>query len=237
MGEIEKIMAEYLPKYKIDITEKQLEQFKKYAEILEEWNKKINLTAITQKDQIAIKHFIDSLLILKSVDIAQGASIVDVGTGAGFPGVPLKIMRPDIKLTLIDSLNKRITFLKFLLDELGISAVTEHGRAEELGRKNKFREKFDIATARAVAQLNVLSEYCLPFVKIKGMFVALKSNKAEIELENSKKSINILGGDFEDINNFELPDESSRSIIMIRKIRKIDKEYPRSSAKISKKAL
>ena len=111
MGEIEKIMAEYLPKYKIDITDKQLEQFKKYAEILEEWNKKINLTAITQKDQIAIKHFIDSLLILKSVDIAQGASIVDVGTGAGFPGVPLKIMRPDIKLTLIDSLNKRITFL------------------------------------------------------------------------------------------------------------------------------
>ena len=237
MGEIKKIMAEYLPKYKIDITDKQLDQFEKYAEILKEWNEKINLTAITLNNQIAIKHFIDSLLVLKSVSIEQGSSVIDIGTGAGFPGIPLKIVRPDIKLTLIDSLNKRINFLNFLLDELELSAVTEHGRAEDLARNNDFREKFDIATARAVAQMNILSEYCLPFVKTKGVFVALKSNNVEIELENSKKSIDILGGSFENINNFILPDESCRSIVTIRKIRKIDKEYPRSSAKISKKAL
>lgn len=196
----------------------------------------MNLTAITDPDEIAVKHFYDSLLLLTAVDLPTGASVVDVGTGAGFPGVVLKIARPDIRLTLLDSLGKRLTFLEALLQELGLSADLVHARAEEAGR-GKLRESFDLVTARAVAALPVLSEYCLPFAGVGGTFVAMKGASAGEELRGSLGAIARLGGDEPELVTKLLPGGDQRGFIIVRKKTATPSAYPRPSAKIAKAPL
>ena len=213
------------------------ERFDRYAEMLVEWNEKINLTAITAPDDIVIKHFVDSLLLLKAYDVPQNASMIDVGTGAGFPSVPVAMARNDIKLTLMDSLNKRINFLMELTNALGVDAACVHARAEEFGQKPEYREQFDVACARAVAHLRELSEYCLPFVRVGGAFVALKSVGLEQELEEANAAIGLLGGKVEDICRFTQPDGAERAIAVIRKIRPTPKKFPRPYGKIKKNPL
>lgn len=221
-----------------ELSDKNLNDLDLYAEHLVEWNEKINLTAITAPDEIAVKHFLDSFLLLKCNDIKKGSSIIDVGTGAGFPSLPCKIIRDDLKLTLFDSLNKRINFLKELLvSKLSLDADCIHGRAEEQGRQANFREKYDIATARAVAHLRELSEYCLPFVKVSGYFIALKGYDVEDELEEAKVAIKTLGGKIVDVKKFILPDESKRAIVIIKKISQTPTKYPRNQGKIKKQPL
>ena len=208
-----------------------------YGKLLIEWNEKMNLTAITEPEEILIKHFYDCLLFFRHVDVPQGASIIDVGTGAGFPGLVLKIARPDLNLCLLDSLQKRITFLNAVLEATGLSAETVHGRAEEKGRDDAFRERFDIACARAVARLSTLSEYCLPYVKTGGLFVSLKGPAAAEEAAEAKRAISLLGGAEPDLCEESLPDGSGRSIIKIKKISQTPTKYPRNSGKISKQPL
>ena len=218
-------------------TENQLEKFDRYASMLVEWNEKINLTAITEPDEIVIKHFIDSLLLLRAFPLPESASLIDVGTGAGFPSVPVAIVRPDIRLTLMDSLNKRITFLKTLTEALDIPAHCVHARAEEVGGKEEFRERYDAACARAVAHLRELSEYCLPFVKVGGVFIALKGYEIEQELSEASFAIKTLGGKVESVNKFTLPGDNKRAIVVIRKSAPTPKKYPRPSGKIKKSPL
>lgn len=218
--------------------EKQQMQLNSYANLLIEWNEKMNLTAITEPQEVAFKHFLDCLQFFDSVDVPRGAKIIDVGTGAGFPGLVLKIARPDIELTLLDSLNKRITFLNEVIEKLGLEGVTAiHLRAEEGARKPEFRECFDIASARAVAPLNVLSEYCLPYVKPTGQFVAMKGPAAESETEAAKTAISLLGGGEPKIFNKNIEGVGERNIIIIKKISQTPPKYPRNSAKISKQPL
>ena len=221
----------------INLNDTQKAQLEKYAEMLIEWNEKINLTAITEPKEIGIKHFLDCLMIFKTAKIPEGAKVIDVGTGAGFPGVVMKIARPDIKLTLLDSLNKRLVFLKELTDELGLDAEIIHYRAEEAGRKKEYRETFDIATARAVARLNVLSEYCLPFVKKGGLFISMKGPAAKEELKDATKALKTLGGECKGVLEEELPDGEKRCFCIIKKISQTPTAFPRISAKISKKPL
>ena len=223
--------------FELSQSEQLTERFDRYAEMLVDWNEKINLTAITAPDEIVIKHFVDSLLLLKAYDVPKGASMIDVGTGAGFPSVPVAMVRDDIRLTLMDSLNKRINFLKELSEALGVNAECVHARAEEFGNKPEYREQYDVACARAVAHLRELSEYCLPFVKVGGAFVALKSVGLEQELEEAKVAIDILGGKVERISRFTLPDGAERAIAVIRKIRPTPKKFPRPYGKIKKNPL
>lgn len=223
--------------FELSQSEQLTERFDRYAEMLVDWNEKINLTAITAPDEIVIKHFVDSLLLLKAYDVPKGASMIDVGTGAGFPSVPVAMVRDDIRLTLMDSLNKRINFLKELSKTLGVNTECVHARAEEFGNKPEYREQYDVACARAVAHLRELSEYCLPFVKVGGAFVALKSVGLEQELEEAKAAIDILGGKVERISRFTLPDGAERAIAVIRKIRPTPKKFPRPYGKIKKNPL
>ncbi len=223
--------------FELSQPEQLTERFDRYAEMLVDWNEKINLTAITAPDEIVIKHFVDSLLLLKAYDVPKGASMIDVGTGAGFPSVPVAMVRDDIRLTLMDSLNKRINFLKELSEALGVNAECVHARAEEFGNKPEYREQYDVACARAVAHLRELSEYCLPFVKVGGAFVALKSVGLEQELDEAKAAIDILGGKVERISRFTLPDGAERAIAVIRKIRPTPKKFPRPYGKIKKNPL
>ena len=223
--------------FELSQSEQLTERFDQYAEMLVDWNEKINLTAITAPDEIVIKHFVDSLLLLKAYDVPKGASMIDVGTGAGFPSVPVAMVRDDIRLTLMDSLNKRINFLKELSEALGVNAECVHARAEEFGNKPEYREQYDVACARAVAHLRELSEYCLPFVKVGGAFVALKSVGLEQELDEAKAAIDILGGKVERISRFTLPDGAERAIAVIRKIRPTPKRFPRPYGKIKKNPL
>lgn len=223
--------------FELSQPEQLAERFDRYAEMLVDWNEKINLTAITAPDEIVIKHFVDSLLLLKAYDVPKGASMIDVGTGAGFPSVPVAMVRDDIRLTLMDSLNKRINFLKELSEALGVNAECVHARAEEFGNKPEYREQYDVACARAVAHLRELSEYCLPFVKVGGAFVALKSVGLEQELDEAKAAIDILGGKVERISRFTLPDGAERAIAVIRKIRPTPKKFPRPYGKIKKNPL
>lgn len=217
---------------------KQQEQLNMYGNLLVEWNEKINLTAITEPQEVVFKHFLDCLLFFKCSQVPQGAKIIDVGTGAGFPGLVLKIARPDIKLTLLDSLNKRITFLNEVIEKLGLEDVeTIHARAEEGARKDALRESFDIATARAVAPMNVLSEYCLPFVKKGGQFIALKGPAAENETLNAKKAISLLGGEKPIVIKENIEEIGERVIVRVKKISQTSPKYPRNSAKISKQPL
>lgn len=214
-----------------------LSRLDNYARLLVEWNEKINLTAITDPEGIVIKHFLDCALLLSKVDLPEGARVVDVGTGAGFPGMVLKILRPDIKLTLMDGLNKRLVFLNEVLAELNLEAETVHLRAEEAGRKPEFREKFDLVTARAVAQLNTLYEYCLPLCRVGGVFCAMKGPSAEEELKRAGKAAAILGGSKGKIETETLTGEEVRTFVITKKISQTPPKYPRVSAKISKQPL
>lgn len=235
---IKDLLQNYIKDYKITLTENQYEQFQKYFELLVEWNEKMNLTAITDESGVALKHFADSLSLLNFVDIPQNSSLADVGTGAGFPGVVLKIARPDIKLTLIDSLNKRLVFLGEVCAQLDIEAELIHSRAEDGARDEKLRESFDFAVSRAVARMNVLSEYCLPYVKVGGAFCAMKGAQANEEFKESLNAINTLGGKLENKYFFELPENGGeRAIAVVRKVRNTPQKYPRQSGKIKAKAL
>lgn len=235
---IKNLLQNYIKDYKITLTENQYEQFQKYFELLAEWNEKMNLTAITDESGVALKHFADSLSLLNFVDIPQNSSLADVGTGAGFPGVVLKIARPDIRLTLIDSLNKRLVFLNEVCSQLGIDAELIHSRAEDGARDEKLRESFDFAVSRAVARMNVLSEYCLPYVKVGGAFCAMKGAQANEEFKESLNAINTLGGKLEKKYFFELPENGGeRAIAVVRKVKNTPQKYPRQSGKIKAKAL
>lgn len=221
----------------IELDEAALERFDKYAELLVETNKTLNLTAITEPDEIVYKHFIDSLSLLTCVDPQKGAKLIDVGTGAGFPGVVLLIARPDLEITLLDGTNKRLVFIENVLNEIGLNADIVHMRAELAGKDAKFREKYDLVTARAVANLNTLSEYCMPFVKIGGIFVPMKSSKTNEELENARSAIRLLGGKIKEIKSFDIENCGERHIIITEKISQTPPKYPRASAQISKKPL
>lgn len=220
-------------KLNIALTQEMLEKFQQYQEMLLDYNTRINLTAITDPKEIMIKHFLDSLLLLKTGLIGENISIVDVGTGAGFPLVPVCIVRSNIKPCLVDSLNKRVVFLQQLTQQLKIPAKVVHIRAEEAGRDINYREQFDVATARAVAKLRELCEYCLPLVKTGGYFIALKGYEIEEELQESKKAIEIIGGKLENVLKFSIA-ENKRSIVVIKKISQTSSKYPRISAKIKK---
>ena len=215
----------------------QMEQFYKYMNLLIEWNEKMNLTAIIEPSEIILKHFIDSITILK--DIKDGSTVVDVGTGAGFPGIPLSIMNPTLKITLVDSLNKRLIFLQEVIKELNLKKVELiHARAEEFGRNKKYREKFDIATSRAVANLATLSEYLLPLVKINGQAISMKAGNASQEIEEAQKAIKTLGGHINRIDEFYLPQtDIARTIIIIDKIKETPNQYPRKAGTPSKEPI
>lgn len=217
------------------LTDEQLEQFDIYARLLTEWNEKMNLTAITEPDEIVIKHFVDSLALLQYAVIRKNAKVIDVGCGAGFPSLPLLIARPDIELTMMDALNKRLTFIEAVLTETGLKAELVHSRAEELGKDKAYREQFDIATARAVAPMNVLCEYCLPFVKVGGEFVALKGSNDDVS--GAENAIITLGGELSTSVSYKLPNGDSRSIATVKKISQTSTSYPRNNKKISTKPL
>lgn len=216
---------------------KQLEQFFEYMELLIEWNEKMNLTAITEPEEIILKHFIDSITILK--DIKDNSRVVDVGTGAGFPGIPLKIIREDIEITLLDSLNKRVNFLNEVIEQLKLKKITAiHSRAEELGKNKKYRENFDYATSRAVANLSTLAEYLMPFVKLNGACISMKGSDVETEIEESKKAISILGGEIKNIEKFQLPkSDMNRNIIIINKVKCTPSKYPRKAGTPAKEPI
>lgn len=221
----------------ISISDEQLSRFDLLSELLVEQNKTMNLTAITDPDGIAVKHFADSISVLSAAEIPQGAKILDVGTGAGFPGLPLLIMRPDIDLTMIDSTAKKLKYVKNTVNELGLVATTLHTRAEEAGQSKEYREKFDFVCSRAVAALNVLCEYCLPFVKQNGLFIAMKGAKAQEEIDAAKGAIKTLGGKIVAEKSFSLSDGGERTLVVIKKISQVPPKYPRPSAQIAKKPL
>lgn len=219
----------------LELTESIYDDFEEYAKLLIDWNEKINLTAITDPHGITEKHFLDSLAIFRTGYLHDNASVIDVGTGAGFPGIPMKIFKSDIQLTLLDSLNKRIKFLNEVSDNLGLDAVCIHLRAEEGAKKTDLRESFDVATARAVAPLSILCEYCLPYVKIGGIFAALKGPN-----ENSKDSFTAyrtLGAEITEVIEYELPCGDKRQLIIYNKIKETPQKYPRKFAQIEKKPL
>lgn len=231
-------------KINIEISDDQINCFEKYYELLIEKNKVMNLTAITDKEDVIVKHFIDSIALIpyltdKGINTNNDLKIIDIGTGAGFPGLPLKIMMPDVKFTLLDSLNKRVSFLNEVIDELELKDIEAlHGRAEDYASDNKYREKYDICVSRAVANLSTLSEYCIPFVKEDGFFISYKAGESEEEINNSKNAIKILGGKINKVEEFVLPGtDASRVFVFIRKQELTDKKYPRKAGVPAKKPL
>ena len=223
----------------IELSEKQMEQFLQYYEMLIEKNKVMNLTAITEFDEVVEKHFLDSVSLTQQLDLHQPLKVIDLGTGAGFPGIPLKIVFPELEITLMDSLNKRVLFLQDVISSLQLQNIEAvHGRAEEAARNKKYRESFDLCVSRAVANISTLSEYCLPFVKIGGSFISYKSSTIEDELKDGKKGIAILGGKVKDVYKFTLPDSKlQRSFVIIEKEKKTPKAYPRKAGTPSKDPL
>lgn len=223
----------------IELDDIKLEQFHKYYELLIEWNKIINLTAITEYGDVLTKHFLDSLAIVKAIDCKRTYSLIDVGTGAGFPGIPIKIVFPNIKVTLLDSLKKRVNFLDEVIKNLSLTDIEAiHGRAEDFAKEDKLREQYDISVSRAVANLSTLSELCLPYVNVNGKFIAYKSEKADIELIEAQNAIQILGGGNIEKIPFLLPGtEFERNIIVIDKIINTPSKYPRKSGKPEKSPL
>jgi 16S rRNA (guanine527-N7)-methyltransferase len=213
----------------IPLTPLQIQQFERYYELLIEWNEKMNLTSITEKKEVYLKHFYDSITAAFYYDFSKPLSLCDVGAGAGFPSIPIKICFPHLHITIVDSLKKRITFLEHLAKELDINQLSlYHDRAETFGQNKQFRESFDLVTARAVAKLSALSELCLPLVKVNGDFLAMKAQSAQEELKNAAKAISVLGGEVEEVMSFTLPIENSeRNIIWIHKERPTPKKYPR----------
>ena len=212
-------------------------EFETYYSMLIEWNEKINLTAITDPEEILIKHFLDCLTVFSKVEIKKGAKIIDVGTGAGFPGLVMLIARPDLEMTLMDSLNKRLNVIRDILEKLELNAEVVHSRAEDGGQSKAYREKYDFSTARAVSNLRDLSEYCLPFVKVGGCFIAMKAAKADEEIAGAQKAIRLLGGAVSEKHTFELENAGERNIILIKKISSTPTKFPRPSAKIAKNPL
>ena len=235
--EFKREFEKYLAKMNISLLKEQYEQFYAYMELLIEWNEKMNLTAITEPKEIILKHFVDSLTIAKYVK--EDKSIIDMGTGAGFPGIPIKIYRKDVKVVLADSLNKRIKFLDEVIDKLKLENVeTIHCRAEELGKNKQYREKFDYATSRAVANLSTLSEYLMPFVKLNGKCIFMKTIEVEEELEKAKKAIKTLGGKIEKVDKFEIPESDlGRSIIIAKKEKITPNKFPRKLGTPAKEPL
>ena len=223
----------------ITLLEEQKAQFDKFYELLVEWNKVMNLTGITEYEEVNEKHFVDSLSIVKALDMSKVKKVIDIGTGAGFPGIPLKIAFPHLEIVLLDSLNKRINFLNTVIAELGLSGIrTIHGRAEDFAKQVEYREQFDLCVSRAVANLATLSEYCIPYVCKGGMFVPYKSGEIDEELEQSKKAVNVLGGKMEDVVKFQLPGtEIGRSFVKIKKVQNTAKKYPRKAGLPSKEPL
>lgn len=235
--EFYKIISYYASKININLNIEQKENFYKYMNLLLEWNENINLTAITKPDEIILKHFIDSLTISKFIH--ENAKVIDVGTGAGFPGIPLKIIRDDIEVTLLDSLNKRINFLNEVIKKLNLSKIEAiHSRVEDLAHKKEYREKFDISTSRAVANLSTLSEYLLPLTRVGGKVIAMKGQEINEEINNAKNAINILNGKIDKIDSFYLyGKEMKRNNIIIEKVKNAPIEYPRRAGLPSKKPI
>lgn len=235
----QKFMAQAAEAAGLQIDDNQLQQFTRYYELLIEWNEKMNLTAITEPQEVAVKHMVDSLTALETGLFAEGATVIDVGTGAGFPGLPLKIYRPDLKITLMDSLQKRVGFLEAVAEELGLTGLNcVHARAEEGARNKAYREKFDIAVSRAVAALPVLAEYTLPFVKKGGYLVALKGAKYAEEAEAAGRALSLLGGAAPECLAVQLPGlEDKRAIVTVKKIKPTPKAYPRKAGTPTKKPL
>lgn len=228
-----------LEKLNVHLSEKQIEQFLTYYEMLVERNQFVNLTAITEYEDVMKKHFVDSISLIKAYDVKKQTTVIDVGTGAGFPGLALKIAYPELKMTLLDSLNKRIQFLNDVMKELKLTDIkTIHGRAEDFARPDKLREKFDLCVSRAVANLSTLSEYCLPFVKENGCFISYKSEKVTEEIEAAGKAITLLGGKVEKQIEFILPDSDIyRNLLVIRKVASTPAKYPRKAGLPSKEPL
>ena len=231
---------DYLKEWNISISDQQLQSFETYHTLLAQWNSFMNLTAITEKGEVILKHFVDSLALLHYMDLSkQESTLIDVGTGAGFPGIPLKIAVPSLRVTLVDSQQKRIRFLNTVIDELKLTGIcTIHSRAEDLGHDEAFREKFDLCTPRALANLTVLSEYCLPFVKKGGYFIPYKSEKTESEIKDASYALQVLGGEVETVYSYQLPSsDMNRSLIMIRKKKGTPSKYPRKAGVPSKEPL
>ena len=221
----------------VELFPAQTDAFQKYMKLLLDWNKKMNLTAITEPRDVVIKHFADSLTVLTAVELKRGARVIDVGTGAGFPGIPLRIAREDLQMTLLDSQQKRLDFLQEVCKKIRITADTVHARAEEAGREKAYRMKFDLAVSRAVAPLNVLCEYCMPFVRMGGVFVAMKGPGAQEEIEQAHKAIQELGCELVESKKMMLIDGSQRILVVCQRTKGLSGEYPRHGSKIAKKPL
>jgi len=231
MDDLQRQFANRLGEHGFELNEKQLEQFERYFRLLVEWNEKVNLTAITERAEVYAKHFFDSLSLAFHINIRNIRSFCDVGSGAGFPGIPLKIVFPELQLTIVDSLNKRILFLQHVTEQLGLTNVQcVHGRAEDIARKEEHRDAYDLSTARAVAKLSVLAEFCLPFVKPGGMFVAMKGSEVEEEVLEARYSLSELKGKWLGTDRMELPDGAGmRHFVRIEKIAPTPKRYPRKA--------
>ena len=224
-------------KMSVSVDDAIFDKFDTYARLLIEWNEKVNLTAITAPDEILIKHFIDSVYLLKYVDIKENGTLCDVGTGAGFPGAVVSILRPDVKVTLMDSIGKKLQFVDCVVKTLGLNAEVVNMRAEDAGRKPEYRQKFDVVTARAVSQLNKLSEYCVPLVKVGGVFAPLKAVLSKEEAQAGFGAAKNLGAQLVKKEIYSLPDESEREIVIFEKVSPTSAKYPRNSAQIAKKPL
>ena len=233
------VLTEKVKELSIVLNDKQIQQFEQYYNILVEWNKVMNLTAITEYEEVVEKHFLDSLTIVYAINMEKIETLIDVGTGAGFPGIPLKIAFPHLKVTLLDSLNKRIKFLNEVINLLELNDIKAiHGRAEDYAKQAEYREQYDICVSRAVANLATLSEYCLPYVKVDGLFVPYKSGEIDEELKSSEKAVSILGGKVEEVVKFQLPGtDIGRSFVKIHKIKETKKKYPRKAGMPTKEPL
>ncbi|WP_059041226.1 16S rRNA (guanine(527)-N(7))-methyltransferase RsmG [Paenibacillus rubinfantis] len=239
MDSIQAQFCTLLQAHGIQVSEEQLKQFERYYEILVEWNEKMNLTGITEREQVYIKHFYDSISLAFHVPMGEMGSMADIGSGAGFPGIPLKICFPHLQLTIVDSLNKRIQFLQHVVNELGLSQVRLlHGRAEDLARQEELRDGFDLVTARAVARMAVLNEFCLPFAKPGGLFVAMKGSNPADEIKEAARSLSELKGKWVRTPKFQLPlDQSERHLVIIQKTAPTPKKYPRKAGTPAKTPL